>query len=166
MKERIWVGERYDEHRILVLGESWYGTEDEFPGDLITDAGWIAAYLRAEVRDTLYTRIANAAGKSRGEFWQRVAFTNYVRAAVGPTRQQKAASAHFKEAVPRLRCLLDELKPRGVFLLGTGQAEYSGPVIGEAAIPWVAVRHPTGSRGVTHAEVRAGWDDLMTKLTA
>ncbi len=164
MKERIWVGERYEEHRIFVLGESWYGTADEFPGDLITDAGWIAAYLRAEVKDALYARIANAVEKPREVFSQTVAFTNFVRSSVGRSREQKASGVHFKEAVPRLRRLLDELKPRGVFLTGTGQAEYSGPVIGDARIPWVATRHPTGSRGVSHAEVRAGWDGLMAKL--
>lgn len=104
--------------------------------------------------------------KSREEFWQSVAFTNYVRASVGPSREQKAVGAHFKDAVSRLRRLLDELKPRGVFLIGTNQAEFSGPIIDDAVIPWVAIRHPTGSRGVSHAEVRAGWNDLMMKLTA
>ena len=45
--ERIWTGATFPDVGILVLGESWYG---DYDGDLVTDAGYIAAYFSSTAR--------------------------------------------------------------------------------------------------------------------
>ena len=73
--ERIWIGPTYSKLGIFVLGESWYG---DFSGDLVTDDGYIRAYLEGSVTDAMYTRIANACELERKEFWNGIMFTNFV----------------------------------------------------------------------------------------
>ena len=65
----IWIGDRYRETGILVLGESWYGS---YPDRLATDAGYIDAYLARQVEDRMYSKLAGMTGTAEteaGELW-------------------------------------------------------------------------------------------------
>lgn len=57
--EKVWIGPNFQSLGIFVLGESWYG---DFTKELVTDDGYIRAYLDGRVVDSLYTRIANGVG--------------------------------------------------------------------------------------------------------
>ena len=156
--EKVWIGAGYSELRILVLGESWYG---DFPDDLVTDDGYIRAYLDGRVTDAMYTRIANACKMSRSDFWNGVMFTNFVQR-VGATRESRPSSEHYKDARVRLSRLLEEHTPRGVWILGLGQSEYSAPVVERAGIAYQVSAHPT-SYGLKNATLGASWLALLAK---
>lgn len=144
--EKVWVGQNFTDMGIFVLGESWYG---DYAKDIVTDDGYITAYLDGRVTDALYTRIANGVGMEKAKFWRSVMFTNYVQR-VGPTRKHRPTTEHYRTAAARLTRLLDEHSPRGVWILGTGQSEHSEPVVRAAGIPVEVVVHPS-SYGVKHA---------------
>jgi hypothetical protein len=157
--ERIWVGPRYSTSRILVLGESWYG---EYEGDLVTDDGYISAYLAGKQTDRMYTRMANAAGLEKGEFWHAVAFTNFVQR-VGDTRRCRPTRAQYVEAQPRLSNILLKYQPKGVWILGKEQSVYSQPVVRAAGISCAVSPHPT-SRGVSNEQLGEGWRQLIASI--
>jgi hypothetical protein len=123
--ERIWVGPRYHDQRIFILGESWFG---HFTGDLATDDGYITAYLAGKQPDRLYTTLSEACGADRHTFWEQVMFTNFVQR-VGPTRDHRPTKTQYLEARDRLHRILLEMKPRGVWIIGKEQGKYSAPVV-------------------------------------
>ena len=157
--ERIWVGQGYESLRVLVLGESWYG---DYEGDLVTDAGYIAAYLSNKQTDRMYTKIANATGLGKMKFWESVAFTNFVQR-VGATVDCRPTSQQYINSQDRLRRLLSELAPEGVWILGTEQGAYSEPVVRGAGIACAVSPHPT-RREVTSAWLGEGWRNLIEVL--
>lgn len=156
--EKIWIGSTYSKLRILVLGESWYG---DFLGDLVTDEGYIRAYLKGSVVDAMYSRIANACELDRKEFWNSIMFTNFVQR-VGATRDHRPTAEHYKGACERLARILKEHTPRGVWILGVGQGEYSAPVVDRAGIAYEVSAHPT-SYGLKNATLGASWKALLAK---
>lgn len=156
--ERIWIGPRYGEVGIFVLGESWYG---DFPDDQVTDDGYVTAYLEGRVRDPLYTRLANAVGLDSETFWQGIVFTNFVQR-VGDLRTERPTAAQYREAGPRLLRLLDLLAPRGVWIVGKEQSTDSRPLVEAAGVPVEVTAHPT-SYGVKNSTLRASWDALLAK---
>jgi hypothetical protein len=160
--ERIWVGPRYHDERIFILGESWFG---DFEGDLATDDGYITAYLAGKQPDKLYTTLSEACGPDRHTFWEQVMFTNYVQC-VGPTRDYRPTKAQYLEAQDRLHRILVEMQPRGVWAIGKGQGKYSAPVVRGLGIPVVVVNHPASHRGkkdILHEGLRASWQELRAK---
>lgn len=164
--ERIWKGSNYSDRRLFVLGESWYG---EFVGDLVTDDGYIRAYLEGHQRDAMYSRMANACMgdkslRARREYWHGVMFTNYVQC-VGGVRADRPTSNMLTTARHRLAGLLDAHRPSGVWILGVGQSEHSAPVVAEAGIPFEVTAHPT-SYGLKNSTLGASWQALLAKAQA
>jgi len=157
--ERVWIGPQYDALRVLVLGESWYG---DYEGDLVTDAGYIAAYLTGTQVDRMYTKMANATGLGKKKFWESVAFTNFVQR-VGDTLDSRPTTQHYLDARDRLRLLLSELSPKGVWILGTEQGAYSAPVVRATGVACEVSPHPTRI-GVTSAWLGQGWHALIATL--
>ena len=157
--EKVWVGP--DFQGIFVLGESWYG---DFSKELVTDHGYIQAYLAGKVVDPLYTRLANGVGMGKRSFWRSVMFTNYVQR-VGPTREHRPTAGHYNAAAARLKRLLIEHSPRGVWILGVEQSQHSEPIVRLASIPVEVVVHPS-SYGVKHATLRASWEALLAKVAS
>jgi len=141
-----------------VLGESWYG---DFPDDLVTDDGYIRAYLAGRVTDAMYTRIANACDLERKEFWESIMFTNFVQC-VGATRDCRPKTEQYISACPRLAHLLDDHAPHGVWILGLEQSAYSAPVVARTGIPYEVSAHPT-SFGMNKATLGASWKALLEK---
>ena len=144
-----------------MLGESWYG---EYTDDLVTDDGWIRAYLEGRVVDRMYTRMANACELTRRQFWESVMFTNFVQC-VGTRREHRPSSSMYRAAQSRLGALLEAHRPRGVWVLGIGQAEYSVPTIEAAGIAAEVTPHPT-SYGLSNAALGASWKRLNERIAA
>ncbi|MEO8410437.1 MAG: hypothetical protein ABI478_07685 [Propionivibrio sp.] len=159
--EKIWVGPEYPRLRILVLGESWYG---DYPDDLVTDDGYIRAYLDGRVKDAMYTRMANACCLKPNDFWNGIMFTNFAQR-VGDTRDSRPSSEHYKGACARLARILVEHRPRGVWILGIGQAEHSARVVERAGVACEVSAHPT-SYGLKNAVLGASWSSMLTKSQA
>ena len=157
--EKVWVGPNFRSLGIFVLGESWYG---DFSKDLVTDDGYIQAYLSGKVVDSLYTRLANGVGLDKTTFWSSIMFTNYVQR-VGPTRKDRPTRDHYVTAAARLERLLSEHAPRGVWILGVEQAAHSEPIVRAAGTPVQVVVHPS-SYGVSHATLKASWEALQRKV--
>ena len=159
--EKIWIGSTYQTRRIFVLGESWYG---DFSNELVTDDGYIHAYLDGRVKDAMYTRIANACKIQKAEYWQSIMFTNFVQR-VGATRKSRPTTDHYKSASARLANLLVVHKPVGVWILGIGQGEYSAPIIKSAGIPYEISAHPT-SYGLKNSILGSSWSALLRKVNS
>lgn len=159
LEDKPWIGPNYKGMRILVLGESWYG---DWGGAQNSDAGYVQAYLDGKLADRMYTKMANAIGLDRKAYWDSIAFTNFVIWA-GAKRTDRPTPQMYRNSMPRLRRLLEQLKPRGVWVLGKEQAEHSVPVIKQAGIPFDVAIHPT-AYGVTLLELRESWRKLTTAL--
>ena len=157
--EKIWIGSTYQTQRIFVLAESWYG---DFSNELVTDDGYIRAYLDGRQKDAMYTRIANACKLQRTEYWQSVMFTNFVQR-VGATRKNRPTADHYKSACARLENLLVVHKPLGVWILGIGQGEHSAPVVKSVGIPYEISAHPT-SYGLKNSILGSSWNALLEKV--
>jgi|GEM_PF-2022311 len=163
----IWIGSKfYDSgNGILVLGESTYGGD---PPLYI----YIPMWCRKEVIDRTFSRIFNSySGKhtssasisEREAFWAAIAFCNFVQKPLGPTREHRPTTAHYRSAAAALPAILKKLKPCGVLVLGKGQSEFSEPVLRDAGIPFVVSQHPT-ARGIKTAELQAKWKELKSKI--
>jgi len=156
--ERIWTGASFPDVGILVLGESWYG---DYDGDLVTNAGYIAGYLEGRQTDRMYTKMANASGLGKQAFWRSVSFTNFVQR-IGATPDCRPKSLDYRKAGARLERVLQDLSPKGVWILGIEQGAYSAPVVRDAGIAYEVSPHPTGV-GITNLVLGAGWKALHTR---
>lgn len=119
-----WVGSRYEESRILILGESHYcELPDEFSIDLtlrtIEDARKKALKTSffSAIKDSV---LGNASNKeSSSDFWERFAFANFCQGAViqgKDTSLSRASPQMFKSGEQALPTILSLLKPRKVIL--------------------------------------------------
>lgn len=151
--------------RVLVLGESWYGEIEDL-------SDYIRRWAARSIGDRTYSRIYNSGAakhtsKSKPadllQFWNQIAFYNFVPGSVGPTNGSKANKTHFKAAAAFLPPVLDELQPHGVWILGVGQAEYSRPVIEAAGIAHEMAPHPT-SRGLRSIVLQDSWRALQLRM--
>jgi hypothetical protein len=163
----IWIGFKFHAptNGVLILGESTYGDDPPL-------REYVPLWIRRQVRDTTFTRLFNACSGShtsraseeqRGAFWHGIAFYNFVEQSVGPTRRHRPTPSHYKNATEAFRRVVERHHPRGVLILGTGQAEYSQPVLDPLSIPLVVTRHPT-SWGLPTKVLTSAWNELRTKI--
>lgn len=157
--DRPWIGSSYDQNQILVLGESWYG---DWGSEHNSDQGYVAAYLDGKISDGMYTRMANACKATREVFWHQIAFTNFV-IWTGPNRKDRPTRAMYMSATGRLEALLEKHTPRGVWILGIEQSQYSAPVVRRAGIKFEVAPHPTGY-GVSNKALGETWELLRSQI--
>ena len=163
----IWIGRSFGNTGILILGESTYGEDDDLTAYI---EKWINRMLPE--RDHTFSRIfkactglgtGTASVTDRKKFWDNVAYCNFVPGTVGLTNKDKATGRHFKDAAFELRDVIRQLKPKGVWILGKGQAEYSKPVLVGLGIANQVAPHPTGY-GVPTEKLKESWNHLLAKL--
>lgn len=165
----VWIGDEYgrDRRRILVLGESWYG-----PVEPLED--YVPRWCRRELNDYMFARLFNVASGSntskagyarRREWWDRIAFCNFVAGSVGATRADRPIVADFVGAAKGLGEILGRVAPRGVWVVGKEQAAYSLPVVRSFGAAVEVTRH-TSSRGLTSADLAASWERLVRSVSA
>ena len=124
-----WVGERYELAelyglRVLLLGESHYGKGDEdsfFTRRVVKKWG-------QEKRHRFFTIIARfilhqgrkgrLTGAERREFWDKVAFYNYVQEIVGRKARIRPTRDMWKRSEQSFFKVLQDLKPDLVVVLG------------------------------------------------
>jgi hypothetical protein len=167
LTSELWIGFKFGTptNGVLILGESTYGADPPL-------TKYIPSWCRGNQPDQTFTRIFNAFSGShsssatpseREAFWATIAFANFVNQPVGPTRDYRPTTAHYRDAALALPAILQRLKPkpRGVLILGREQSEYSVPVLRDLGLPFVVCRHP-GARGVPTTELKTAWNELKT----
>ena len=163
VSDRIWIGDRYAEHRLLILGESYYG---QYEGDMETDEVYLREHVAGRQPDKMYEKMEQALGLTAAQLWHQCIFTNLVTGSIGDTYRATAKVDQFKAGLPRLRELLRRHGPARVWIMGKTQSKYSGRVVDEFGARWVACYHPTGKNNMkegtraTPEHVRATWTAL------
>ncbi len=170
----VWCGANYEaaENGILVLGESWYGEE---PSPLPVNLEpyirrWVSA--TKEGRDYTFSRIFNSSSARRAyqakpderlRFWDSIAFYNFVPGTLGYERSNRPKKQDFENAVYVFEYVLDELSPKGVWILGKEQVEHSMPSVCTRGIEFEKIQHPA-SRGLSREDLRISWAKLAVKV--
>jgi hypothetical protein len=162
----LWLGSSYGlpQHRVLVLGESWYGDVDPL-------IEYIPKWAAFKLKDATFARIFNAASgldtatataTQRLDWWHTVAFYNFVPGSVGRSRDSRPTRAHYLSAAEPLELLLEEIGPAGVWIFGIEQSAYSAPIIAHHAIPYEVAPHPA-SYGLKRRTLQVSWQSLLAK---
>jgi hypothetical protein len=124
-----WIGDRYfeQERRWLLLGESSYylgPTETHAVQEMIraqyggaTDTSQNGTYRLFAGAERLMTGRRDLDAATTKEFWQTVAFYNYVRDSM-PSSKQRPTRKQFKESRQAFNEVVCRIKPHAVLVLG------------------------------------------------
>ncbi len=123
-----WVGSRYHEGlfgtKVLILGESQYGSRDEtlqFTSYIIEKYGKNKRSRFFTVTQRLVTldkKRGYIPAAQRRAFWEKVAFYNYVQEFVGTKARMRPTRAHWLAAQQPFLETVEELKPDVIVVLG------------------------------------------------
>ena len=153
MNFKPWIGERYEKRelfglRILLLGESHYGEPGEENEDFTID---VVRHWGQQARHSFFTITAKfllrkGAGEwlsddDRSDFWEKVAFYNYIQELVGSDSRIRPTSKMWQNARSSFLSLCDELKPELIVVLGKELCWNLREIPGE--YPYCCVRHPS-----------------------
>ena len=153
MKFKPWIGKRYENRelfglRILLLGESHYGEPGEENENFTID---VVKYWGQKERLRFFTITAKfLLGKGTGEwlsdnersdFWEKVAFYNYIQELVGNNSRIRPTSEMWENAKASFLLLCDVLKPELIVVLGKELCS-NLPAI-PSKYPYCCVRHPS-----------------------
>lgn len=163
----VWVGQDYEasEKRILILGESWYAQLESL-------SEYIPKWAAKKIRDNTFSRIFNASSgfhtsKAKEQeilrFWNSIAFYNFVVGTVGESRKHRPTKVQYEISRTSLQSVLEVLKPKGVWILGRGQAEYSMPIVSAMGLKHEVVAHPT-SYGLKAVVLKDSWLSLQESI--
>ncbi|OOE40875.1 hypothetical protein BZG06_14790 [Salinivibrio kushneri] len=162
-----WVGDRYWEAnrfgaRVLVLGESHYGTEEEVSPNFTKD---VVQNLAIDHRHAFFTKISKVllgldsnqwlSDEERSEVWQHLAFYNYVQGFVGDTPRVRPNQDMWQDSKEAFLSVIEHLKPDLVLVLGV---ELGGAIPSlESNIDVCAIQHP--STGFSYAK----WNPVVSE---
>ena len=127
-----WIGSRFSERRILLLGESCYDWEDEHgvrfepkpnhPVEVIEavrrNPKHGAATIKKLTRAVCRTETPTASQSA--ERWDCFAFTNYVPISAGFGPKVKPTEAAWAQAEKEWPLLLKAIQPKAILVLGKG----------------------------------------------
>lgn len=153
-----WIGEKYTTKgieggvRLLILGESHYGT----PGD--DDASFTQQVVEnhgKEKRHAFFTKTAKLVlGMGKGEylqdekrrqFWDSVAFYNYIQEYAGETPDGDVTNEMWERAKEPFLDVIEQLNPDALLVLGK-QLGSNLPDLEEFDFEMCVVTHPSSSR--------------------
>ena len=122
-------GNRYDETRLLLLGESayswqdkngiWHDPEPKLPKQLVDEQ--IKDFAAVRFARCLSRGLAGEEspnGEQLRSVWDRVAFTNYVNGTVGRGPENRPTPEMWDAARRAFPSLLADLKPQRVIVFG------------------------------------------------
>jgi hypothetical protein len=154
-----WIGSQYATQgirgiRLLILGEAHYGTGEETQG--CTHTTEIIRKLGQQGRFRFHTVTQRLVVGGRGwlsntdraEFWERVAFYNYVQSFPGPRARWRPTPEMWEAAREPFLETLAEVKPQVLLVLGQ-ELSRKLPVL-PTYVSACAVQHPS-SRGFRYA---------------
>ena len=131
-----WVGANYENNmfgiKILILGESHYAENDDEP-----DSDWTQHVVKHNAQDhpnAFFTKITKAvlglysedelSEDTRSNFWDHVAFYNYVQGIVGESGRIRPTNEMWEEAEKPFLAVIESLKPDVVIVLGSMLGEW------------------------------------------
>jgi len=169
-----WIGSRYKTDgirgiRLLILGEAHYGTgQDEHRRMHTTE---IVRMLGQQGRFRFHTvtqRLVSGgrgwlSDKERTEFWERVAFYNYIQSFPGPRARWRPTPEMWLAAQQPFLQTLQEVNPGLVLVLGH-ELRRNLPQV-PAGIDLCAVQHPS-SRGFRYARWQPVVKSALDAITA
>lgn len=118
-----WVGPNYPQSgkKWLILGESHYGHMDA-PTDYTQEL--TENYVSGSTTHRFWTRVARVFLRSDApltetrQFWQQVAFYNYVQRIVGGAARQRPSPKDWQDSAEAFRRVLEQLRPTHMLVLG------------------------------------------------
>lgn len=174
-----WIGERYRADsrfgiRVLVLGESHYGTEGT---ETSTVTEWVVQWYTQRARTgegerlRFFTVIANVLRGQCGridhgdlaEVFQEIAFYNFVQTFVGDGPRDDATLRQWVDAQAPFKTVLEALRPDAVLVLGRE--------LGDNILEWPegldfeVVAHPSSSY-LRYAEAVPAFQGLVERAKA
>jgi hypothetical protein len=126
-----WIGSKYEQQKLLLLGESHYDWVDEETGILqrpepdapcmVVGESRVAPLKGAPTMIKLTRALCNGESPSpeqAAEAWDGVAFTNYIPVSVGLGPRPRPSPVAWRQAAEQWHRILERLKPRVVIVLG------------------------------------------------
>jgi hypothetical protein len=121
-----WIGENYEKRRprLLVIGMSHYDWDDRKCPEYFATNDVIQSRASGECRGAFFTNIvAICIGRlpndeEREQFWQSVAFYNYIQEFVGDSPQRKHDPILWERGEPAFFAVLRRLRPELVLVIG------------------------------------------------
>ena len=149
-----WIGDKYHDERLgglklLILGESHYGKEGE---ETKVFTRQVVRSLGQEHRHKFFTTTAKLvlglgsgyiSNSKRADFWDRVAFSNYIQTFVAEEAEGRArpTKAMWEEAQAALPLTIEKTSPDAMLVLGL-DIEKRLPEF-PSSLPCHAVQHPS-----------------------
>lgn len=150
-----WVGTNYENSmfgiKILILGESHYAENDDEP-----DSDWTQHVVKHNAQDhpnAFFTKITKAvlglysedelSEDTRSNFWEHVAFYNYVQDIVGESGRIRPINEMWEAAERPFLAVVKSLKPDVVIVLGSILGEWV-PVLNDN-VKVAYLYHPSSS---------------------
>ncbi len=161
-----WIGSRYATDgicgiRLLILGESHYGAPEEecrkFTENVIRKRGQEGRFRFFTVVQRLIVGGQGSLLKSeRFEFWEQVAFHNYVQSFAGRKARQRPTPEMWSDARQQFLPILRKVAPQMLLVLGHELCHNLPELPDDLAV--CKIQHPS-SRGWRYAE----WQPVVKK---
>lgn len=156
-----YVGEKYARSRygvrVLVLGESHYGHEDDYAPDFTQNVVRSEAFKPGFRFFSMITTMLRGSTdwpteKERREAWAHVAFYNYVQEFVGESGRIRPTTSMWRNSETAFMEVVTELRPDVIVVMGHQLWDR----LPDAPVTWVRVKHPCG--GLRNSEAREAFD--------
>ncbi len=145
-----WRGKGYCEGkpRLMILGESHYDWSDRTdPEHSVTTT--VVKLWGIEKRSSFFTKIAALCtgeiprdAEARRDFWESVAFYNYIQVFVGDAPRKRPDSSMRPRSEQAFRTVLAELRPQIILVLGRQNWENMPELGGMAGEPLTSLGNP------------------------
>ena len=170
-----WIGARYwspglNGIRVLILGESSYGpAESAYRESTVDDVLNLAQSARNPFFTKVYKLVSGLESQNadRTEFWERVAFYNFIQSLVGNGPRERPTDAMWLAAREPFLETLSDLRPQVIIALGYTLHRFL-PAIPEPIILCV-VQHPSAygfTYGPSRSSITAALDQASLPKTA
>ena len=154
-----WIGSRYTDGiggvRLLILGEAHYGTDEEkcdqtHTTEIIRKLGQQGRFRFHSVVQRLVTGGRGwLSAADRAEFWEKVAFYNFIQSFPGPKSRVRPTAEMWLTARQPFLQTLQEIAPQLILVLGHQLSSNVPPA--PDGIVVCHVQHPS-SRGFQYAK--------------
>jgi len=153
---RPWIGDKYETEgiaegiQLFILGESHYGTPD--PNDSTFTRRVVAKYGQNDERHAFFTQTVKLvlgltgddylSDEQQRQFWDRVAFYNYVQEYAGETPNGTVTPEMWADAEKPFLTVLEQLDPDALLILGKELSNH----VPEVDVETCVVTHPSSPR--------------------
>jgi hypothetical protein len=148
-----WVGSQYELGiggvKVLILGEAHYGAPGEEAADftraIVMKLGQTERFRFFTVTQKLVSgEEGYVTNSQRAEFWERVAFCNFIQKFPGESPRIRPTPEMWRDAVEPFIATLEELRPDMVLVLGK---ELHGMLpVASDKVSYCYIQHPSSYR--------------------